>query len=98
MHEVVEASAPFTAESRAKISDAITRLADFHDKCVIIIGDKPEALQQLKLYQREHMSAAVGAFRNGDGVRERAQLSRVARSKVDDVRKGYIESMADFIM
>jgi phosphate transporter len=55
MHEVVETSAPFTAESRARISDAITRLTDFYAKCVTN-GDKSEALQQLKLYQREHIA------------------------------------------
>lgn len=55
MHEVVETSAPFTAESRARLSDAITRLTDFYAKCVTN-GDKSEALQQLKLYQREHIA------------------------------------------
>lgn len=55
MHEVVETSAPFTEESRAKMSDAITRLTDFYAKCVTN-GDKSEALQQLKLYQREHIA------------------------------------------
>ncbi|KAG1767916.1 SPX domain-containing protein [Suillus occidentalis] len=38
-----------------ELSDAITRLTDFYAKCVTN-GDKSEALQQLKLYQREHIA------------------------------------------
>ncbi|KAG1842498.1 SPX domain-containing protein [Suillus subalutaceus] len=55
MHEVVETSAPFTEESKARMSDAIARLTDLYAKCVTS-GDKSAAQQQLKLYQRENIA------------------------------------------
>ncbi|KAG1789299.1 SPX domain-containing protein [Suillus plorans] len=55
MHEVVETSAPFTEESKARMSDAIARLTELYTKCVTN-GDKSTAQQQLKLYQREHIA------------------------------------------
>ncbi|KAG1901144.1 uncharacterized protein F5891DRAFT_1030184 [Suillus fuscotomentosus] len=55
MHEVVETSAPFTEESKARMSDAISRLTELYTKCVTN-GDKSTAQQQLKLYQREHIA------------------------------------------
>lgn len=55
MHEVVETSAPFTEESKARISDAISRLTELYTKCVTN-GDKSTAQQQLKLHQREHIA------------------------------------------
>lgn len=55
MHEVVEASPPFTEESKARMSDAIARLTDLYAKCVTG-GDKSAAQQQLKLHQREKIA------------------------------------------
>ncbi|OAX41904.1 Sodium/sulfate symporter [Rhizopogon vinicolor AM-OR11-026] len=94
MHEVVETATPFTQESKAKVSNAITRLTELYAKCVTN-GDKSTAQQQLKLYQRENIAwerntvwrQMIGQQRRGpvDGLGVSATLEQPEESSIIDV-------------
>ncbi|KAF5359495.1 hypothetical protein D9756_002903 [Leucocoprinus leucothites] len=76
LHDVVEASSPFTQTTKSKLNDCINRLVELYARCVTH-NDKAIAKQQLRLHQRESIAwerdtvwrQMIGRERRGEGSR-----------------------------
>ncbi|CAE6410137.1 unnamed protein product [Rhizoctonia solani] len=75
MHNIVEKAAPFTQQSKDRLSSAISRTINLYAKCVTR-GDHSAALRQLRVHQREHIvwerdtvwRQMIGRERRGEGA------------------------------